>query len=151
MTNDRAVEALAQLLYDASDPLGIIFPWSHRLASVRTPWLALARERLTKLRSQPKLGPVPDDHDRETGQIVGKLAVLGTYQKHGMGARPLSLGTLTQETSLEPGMLVSALFDLIDGGLIDEMDTFSSFADQPTFRLLAAGRAALPDNRAMPQ
>jgi hypothetical protein len=54
----RAVEALAQALYEASDPGGT--PWVRRNEAVREPWLRLARQQLAQSgnRSQP---------DREVG------------------------------------------------------------------------------------
>lgn len=40
----RAVEALAQALYEAEDPAGI--PWGKRPPIVRDPWLRRARQQL---------------------------------------------------------------------------------------------------------
>jgi len=41
----RAVEALAQALYEAEDPAGI--SWAKRAQTVREPWLVRARRQLT--------------------------------------------------------------------------------------------------------
>jgi len=40
------VEALAQELYEASDPQGV--PWVERSLIVRDPWLVVAKKRLAK-------------------------------------------------------------------------------------------------------
>jgi len=40
------VEALAQKLYEASDPEGL--PWAKRSHVVRDPWLAVAKKRLAE-------------------------------------------------------------------------------------------------------
>jgi len=42
----RDVEALAQELYEASDPQGV--PWAERSLVVRDPWLVVAKKRLAK-------------------------------------------------------------------------------------------------------
>lgn len=42
----RTVEALAQALYEASDPVGV--PWVRRPRIVREAWLTLADEQVTK-------------------------------------------------------------------------------------------------------
>ena len=42
----RAVEALAQALYEASDPAGV--PWVRRARVIREAWLLLAEEQLTR-------------------------------------------------------------------------------------------------------
>jgi len=146
MPNKRAVEALAQLLYDTSDPQGILFPWSQRLSAVRGPWVSAARDQLVQRHQQRTPAAPPDalEGGRVDGRGTDERAVLDSYRKHGMGQRPLSLSTLNQEAGLKPLALVCTLFDLIDEGLIDEMEMFSGFEDQPTFRLLAAGRAVLP-------
>lgn len=140
MANDPAVETLAQMLYDASDPLGIIYPWSQRLTAIKAPWVVAAREQLADLHQRSN---ILADAPRGREQSADERAVLGIYQKHSMGARPLSLGTLAQETHLEPGLLISTLYNLINCGLIDEMKMFSGFGDQPVFRLCTAGRAIL--------
>lgn len=60
----RAVEALAQALYEAHDPAG--FAWARRTRIVREPWLLRARQQLhaeKKISSNPpptamaELGP----------------------------------------------------------------------------------------------
>ncbi len=43
-TQRRAVEALAQALYEADDPAGT--PWVKRAQIIREPWLARARRQL---------------------------------------------------------------------------------------------------------
>ena len=43
----RAVEALAQALYEANDPGGI--PWARRTRIVRDPWLLLAEQQLSRI------------------------------------------------------------------------------------------------------
>lgn len=165
MSDKRAVEALAQLLYDKSDLIGV--PWSQRLPVIRDPWLGVARTQLAQARiaqvaqariaqvdqariaqvAQARIAqPPPVSTARAAGALpAAEWVVLGVYRKHGMGARPLSLGTLTQETTLEPGVLVNSLFTLIERGLIGEMDVFSGFSSQPVFRVLAAGMPFLPD------
>ena len=45
----RAIEALAQALYEAEDPAGIA--WSKRTQIVRDPWLQRARQQLSKTRN----------------------------------------------------------------------------------------------------
>jgi hypothetical protein len=40
----RSVEALAQALYEASDPGGV--PWARRTQIVRDPWLRKAEQQL---------------------------------------------------------------------------------------------------------
>jgi hypothetical protein len=45
------VEALAQKLYEASDPEGL--PWADRRLVMRDPWLAVARKRLIEGRNRP--------------------------------------------------------------------------------------------------
>jgi hypothetical protein len=40
----RAVEALAQALYEASDPAGV--PWVRRRPIIREPWLVLAAQQI---------------------------------------------------------------------------------------------------------
>jgi hypothetical protein len=42
----RSVEALAQSLYEASDPAGV--PWARRHPVIREPWLHLAQRQLAK-------------------------------------------------------------------------------------------------------
>jgi hypothetical protein len=42
----RSVEALAQTLYEASDPSGI--PWAKRGGAVRDPWLRVARQQIAQ-------------------------------------------------------------------------------------------------------
>ena len=42
----RLVEALAQALYEASDPVGA--PWVRRTRVIREAWLMLADEQITK-------------------------------------------------------------------------------------------------------
>jgi len=43
----RAVEALAQTLYEANDPGGI--SWARRTRIVRDPWLVLAEQQLPRI------------------------------------------------------------------------------------------------------
>ena len=43
-SNGHDVEALAQKLYEASDPAGV--PWVERSVVVRDPWLAVAKRTL---------------------------------------------------------------------------------------------------------
>jgi hypothetical protein len=45
------VEALAQKLYEASDPEGL--PWADRRLVMRDPWLVVARKRLIESRNRP--------------------------------------------------------------------------------------------------
>ena len=45
----RAVEALAQLLYESEDPGGIA--WSKRTQIVRDPWIMRARQQLATPRT----------------------------------------------------------------------------------------------------
>jgi hypothetical protein len=45
------VEALAQKLYEASDPEGL--RWADRKLVMRDPWLAVARKRLIKGSNRP--------------------------------------------------------------------------------------------------
>jgi hypothetical protein len=40
----RLVEALAQALYEASDPNGV--PWAKRTPTVRDPWLVRAEQQI---------------------------------------------------------------------------------------------------------
>jgi hypothetical protein len=42
----RSVEALAQALYEASDPNGV--PWARRARVIREPWLRLAEAQIAK-------------------------------------------------------------------------------------------------------
>jgi len=42
----RSVEALARVLYEASDPVGM--PWVRRTRIIREAWLMLADERMAK-------------------------------------------------------------------------------------------------------
>lgn len=42
----RAVEDLAQALYEAQDPGGV--PWARRTRIVRDPWLLLAERQLSR-------------------------------------------------------------------------------------------------------
>ena len=57
----RAVEALAEALYEASDPVGV--PWARRARIIREPWLRLAeaqiarRERLTAVDGTAEADP----------------------------------------------------------------------------------------------
>jgi len=44
----RAVEALAQALYEAQDPAGVA--WAKRAVIIRDPWLARARRQLQAAR-----------------------------------------------------------------------------------------------------
>ena len=42
----RSVEALAQALYEASDPVGV--PWARRAPIIREPWLILAKAQIAR-------------------------------------------------------------------------------------------------------
>jgi len=48
----RSEEALAQSLYEASDPTGV--PWVRRAPTVRDPWLRLARKHLSGAGENPR-------------------------------------------------------------------------------------------------
>jgi len=142
MVNARAVEWLAQLMYDDRNPLGI--PWSQRLPAVRNPWLDEAKNALARLQS-----PSGPQH-KSTGPrkpVETETAILNAFEKHGRGARPLSLGTLIHEASQEPGQVITAIFHLTSRGLMGELVTFSGFTDQPTFRLLPAGMRKMLENK----
>jgi len=145
MKNSRAIEALAQLLYETSDSIGV--PWSQRLPIIRGPWLLAAKGHLSRLwgRDQPS-GPAGDKPAQDLSRNQREGAVFGAYQKHGKGARPLSLGTLMQETNLDPGVLVYILFSLIERGLLVEVPIFSGFGDQLNFSLLDKGRVRLAEH-----
>jgi hypothetical protein len=150
MANDRAVQALAQLLCDGSDSISAIVPWSHRRPAVKNTWLVVARRQLSRPGPPGTAPPGISGSAADGGgwdvasRSPGEQAVLGVYSKHGMGARPLSLSTLIQETGLEAELLIHAVFRLVGRGLMDEMDMSSGNEDQPTFRLLTAGKAVLP-------
>jgi hypothetical protein len=47
----RSVEALAQALYEASDPTGV--RWARRARVIREPWLALAEAQIAKGEQSP--------------------------------------------------------------------------------------------------
>lgn len=147
MVDGRAVEALAQLLYDARNPLGI--PWSQRLPAVRTPWLAEARAALGKVAETPKAAPKAGKkltaRAKGNSLAAAELAVLEAFKKHGNGARPLSLATLIHEARLEPGFLITTVYAMTRQGLIGELVSFSGFGDLPTFRLLPAGKTLLAE------
>jgi hypothetical protein len=54
----RAIEALAQALYEAEDPAGVA--WAKRTGIVREPWLRRARRQLTA-------APIPDAANEASG------------------------------------------------------------------------------------
>jgi len=137
-SHDCATEVLAQLLYDVSDTFGA--PWSQRLPISRNPWQVMAERRLAALGRHARPEQQPHGSERDTISNRGERAIFELFDKYGCGARPLSLGTLVQGAGLPPELVVDALYDLIDGGLIEEMPIFSGFGDQPIFRLLPAGR-----------
>jgi len=58
----RSVEELAQALYEASDPSGP--PWVRRGRVVREPWLALARDRISRSENRPEPNDKPGPGDK---------------------------------------------------------------------------------------
>lgn len=58
----HSIEALAQTLYEASDPNGP--PWVRRGRVVREPWLALARDRILRSEHRPEPNDQPGSGDR---------------------------------------------------------------------------------------
>lgn len=50
----RAVEALAQSLYEAHDPAGLA--WAKRTRIVREPWLLRARQEMNANKASSRLG-----------------------------------------------------------------------------------------------
>lgn len=58
----RSVEELAQALYEASDPSGP--PWVRRGRVVREPWLALARDRISRSENRPEPNDKPGLGDK---------------------------------------------------------------------------------------
>jgi hypothetical protein len=58
----RSVEELAQALYEASDPNGPA--WVRRGRVVREPWLALARERISRSENHPEPNSQPGPSDK---------------------------------------------------------------------------------------